>query len=75
MRFSLNHRFAAVQRSDTLIDFMDLQNSTSFSHTCKGSGSRGRWRILSYHWTGTPVAETLTAHFEQHIGRWWAGSG
>jgi hypothetical protein len=57
VRFSLNHRFAAVQRSEHEIEFMDLLQSTSFCHTCKGS--RGRWRILAYHWTGTPVADFL----------------
>ena len=70
VRFSLNHRFVAVQRSDTVIDFMDLHANTSFSHTCKGGGSRGRWRILSYHWTGTPVADFVvitTAGVEFYI--------
>jgi hypothetical protein len=57
VRFSLNHRFAALQRSDTVIDFVDLQTNASFTHAVKGGGSRGRWRILSYHWTGTPVAD------------------
>ena len=57
VRFSLNHRFAAVQRSEVEIEFMDLLQGSSFSHTCKGGGSRGRWRILAFHWTGTPVAD------------------
>ena len=57
VRFSLNHRFAAVQRSDVELEFMDLLQGTSFSHTCKGAGSKGRWRILAFHWTGTPVAD------------------
>jgi hypothetical protein len=57
VRFSLNHRFAALQRSDTVVDFVDLQTNASFTHAVKGGGSRGRWRILSYHWTGTPVAD------------------
>ena len=42
VRLSLNHRFAAVQRSDVELEFMDLLQGTSFTHTCKG-GSKGRW--------------------------------
>ena len=56
VRLSLNHRFAAVQRSDVELEFMDLLQGTSFTHTCKG-GSKGRWRMLSFHWTGSPVAD------------------
>ena len=40
VRFSLNHRFAAVQRSDVEIEFMDLLQGSSFCHTCRGGGSR-----------------------------------
>ena len=47
VRFSLNHRFAAVQRSDHELEFMDLLTNRAFSHSCKGGGSKGR-RILSF---------------------------
>ena len=70
VRFSLNHRFCAVQRSDVELDFMDLQLGTSFGHTCKGGGSKGRWRILSFHWTGTPISDfvvTTTAGLEFYL--------
>ena len=61
VRFSLNHRFAAVQRNDTELEFMDLLSNTSFTHLCKGGGPKRRWRILSFHWTGTPVADFVVA--------------
>ena len=61
VRFSLNHRFAAVQRSDHELEFMDLLTGNAFSHSCKGGGSKGRWRILSFHWTGTPIADFVVA--------------
>ena len=71
VRFSLNHRFAAVQRSDVQIDFMDLQQHTSFAHICRGSGSsKARWRILSFHWTGTPISDfvvTTSAGIEFYL--------
>ena len=57
VRFSLNHQFAAVQRSDVEIEFMHIPSGTSFTHKCRGGGSRSRWRILSFHWTGTPIAD------------------
>jgi hypothetical protein len=57
VRFSLNHQFVTLQRSDTQLEFLHIPSGTSFTHTCRGGGSRGRWRILSFYWTGTPVAD------------------
>ena len=68
---SAEQSLAALQRSDTELDFMDLQQpGTSFSHTCKGGGGKGRWRILSFHWTGTPVSDfvvTTSAGIEFYL--------
>ena len=50
VRFSLNHRFAAVQRSDAVLDFMDLQGGTSFSHSPPGTSDFQRQRV----WKGQP---------------------
>ena len=61
VRFSLNHRFAAVQRSERELEFMDLLTGAAFAHTCRGGGSKSRWRILSFHWTGTPIADFVVA--------------
>ena len=57
VRFSLNLQFAALQRSDRQIDFVHFTSGKTFPLLCKGGGSRGRWRILSFYWTGTPVAD------------------
>ena len=57
VRFSLNHRLAAVQRSDVEIEFVDLLLGNNFVHQCKGCGTKGRFRILSYQWTGKPVSD------------------
>ena len=56
VRFSLNHRFAAVQRSSVELEFMDLLMGGGFTHKCHGS-SKTRWRILGFQWTGTPVSD------------------
>ncbi|KAL3913492.1 MAG: hypothetical protein SGPRY_007960, partial [Prymnesium sp.] len=70
VRFSLNHRLAAVQRSDIEIEFVDLLLGNTFAHTCKGCGSKSRFRILSYQWTGKPVSDFVvvtTAGVEFYI--------
>jgi hypothetical protein len=59
VRFSLTHRFAAVQRSDTTLELMDLLQGNTFTHVCRGGGSKSRWRILGFQWTGTPVSDFL----------------
>ena len=59
VRFSLNHRLAAVQRSATEIEFIDLLLGNNFVHRCKGCNFKGRWRILSYQWTGKPYSDFL----------------
>jgi hypothetical protein len=56
VRFSLNHRFVAVQRSSVQLEFLDLLMGGGFTHTCHGSG-KARWRILGFQWTGTPVSD------------------
>ena len=40
VRFSLNHRLAAVQRSDVEIEFVDLLQGNNFVHQCKGCGTK-----------------------------------
>ena len=57
VRFSLNQRFAALQRSEVEIEFLDLLLGNTFRHVCKGCGSKSRWRILTYMWTGKPVSD------------------
>lgn len=54
---SLCQRYIAVQRSHVELEFLDLRSSTWFSHACAGGGSRSRWRILSFHWTGMAVSD------------------
>jgi hypothetical protein len=67
---SLCQRYVAVQRSHVELEFLDLQRSSCsaqrqpsdgsgawFRHDCAGGGTRARWRILSFHWTGAPVAD------------------
>ena len=70
VRFSLNHRFVAVQRSDVELELLDLLLGNAFTHLCKGGGSKQRWRILNFQWTGTPVADFLvvtTAGIELYL--------
>ena len=55
--FALDRRYAAVQRSAVEIEFLSLHSLPSFSHVCVGGGSRSRWRILGFHWTGTPFSD------------------
>ena len=59
LRFSLTHRFVAVQRSDTTLELVDLTQGNTFTHVCRGGGSKARWRILGFQWTGTPVSDLL----------------
>ena len=59
LRFSLTHRFVAVQRSDTTLELVDLTQGNTFTHVCRGGGSKTRWRILGFQWTGTPVSDLL----------------
>ena len=59
LRFSLTHRFVAVQRSDTTLELVDLTQGNTFTHICRGGGSKTRWRILGFQWTGTPVSDLL----------------
>ena len=59
LRFSLTHRFVAVQRSDTTLELVDLTQGNTFTHVCRGGGSKTRWRILGFQWTGTPVNDLL----------------
>ena len=59
LRFSLTHRFVAVQRSDTTLELIDLTQGNTFTHVCRGGGSKTRWRILGFQWTGTPVSDLL----------------
>ncbi|KAL1527343.1 hypothetical protein AB1Y20_016013 [Prymnesium parvum] len=57
VRFSLNHRLAALQRSESQLEIVDLLLGHSFLHTCKACAARPRARILSFHWTGKAVAD------------------
>ncbi len=56
-RFSLNHRFVALQRSDAELELVDLLLDERFRHRLTGGGSSARWRILDYFWTSTPTAD------------------
>eukprot|EP00965_Chrysotila_dentata_P215422 6188774-Pleurochrysis_carterae.AAC.1 len=52
VRYSLNHRFAAVQRSETTVELLDLLLHNSFELAARGAGAKARWRILGFRWTG-----------------------
>jgi hypothetical protein len=55
VRFSLDRKFVAVQRSEYEMEIVDLERSYAFRQRCKQKGER----ILGFFWSDSPVADLV----------------
>lgn len=47
IKYSIDHRILAVQRSNQSVDFLNIQENTEFSQCCR----RGSGNIIGFNWT------------------------